>query len=135
MSLFHWNPEIQETSDLDGGQHHSSILTECGSGCRSRVVTWPATKHCWPMPMVQSQLRVKLTIKYRPLLLPQNVQWPLTYHLPGSPTRMEQPQGPKVQFKMSRSIQGHPTLLVCGTPGMSISRTNQGSSLLTKSLE
>ena len=68
--------------------------------------------------------RVQPTIRYQLSLLPQNVLWPLTYHLLGSPTRVEPPQGPKVQFKMSRSIWGHPTLLVHGTPGISISRTN-----------
>ena len=47
-------------------------------------------------------------------------------HKGGATTRL------KVQFKMSRLIWDHPTLLVCGTPGMSISRTNQGNSLLTK---
>ena len=134
MSSSHWNSEIQETSDLDGGQHHFNILIEYGSGCRSRMTMWPATTHCWPMPMVQSQLRVKPAINYRLLLLPQNVRWPSTYHLLGSPIRVE-PQDPKVRFETSRSIWGHPTLLVRGTPGMSISRTNQGSSLLTKSLE
>ena len=133
MSSSLWNSEIQETSDLDG-QHRSSILMECGSRYRSQVIMWSATTHCWPMPMVQSQLGVKSVIKYRLLLLPQNVLWPSTYLL-GSPTRVEPPQGPKVWFEMSRSIQGHLTLLVCGIPGMSISRTNQGSSLPTKLLE
>ena len=135
MSSSHWNSEICETSDLDGGQHHSSISMECGSGYKSRVIMWLATTHCWPMPMVQSQLRLEPIIRYLLSLLPQNVLWPLTYHLLGSPTRVEPPQGPKIQFEMSRSIQGHPTLLVHGTPGMSISKTNQESLLSTKSLE
>ena len=33
---------------------------------------WLATTHCWPMPMVQSQLIVEPVIKYQLLLLPQN---------------------------------------------------------------
>ena len=74
-------------------------------------------------------------IKYQLSLLPQNVLWPLTYHLLGSSTRVELPQDPKIQFKMSKLMQGHPTLLVHGTPGMNNSRTNQGSSLPTKSFE
>ena len=54
-------------------KHHFHSIQERANVFIPLEFTWPATTHCLPMPMVQSQLRVKPTIKYQPLLLPQNV--------------------------------------------------------------